>query len=148
MSLAKRLNESRSWKRISTGLRALRNRLLYLQLWLPVRRGKRLIRRYLKGQISLESLMFWPRLFLWEIAKYTIATIVGIALFHYVGNSLFGFYLLDGLSEIRNLHGPARYWSSLAGVSMAIACWSVGGTALYFLNLLCKWGQLYGAGGK
>jgi len=117
-------------------------------MWLPVRRGKRLILKYRKGQIAFESLLFWPRLFLWEVAKYTGATLTGVAIFHYAGRSLFDFYLLHGLAEIRNLHGPVLYWGLLVGVSIAIACWSVGGTAFYLVYLIWRWGRLYAAGGK
>ena len=92
--------------------------------------------------------MFWPGLFFWEVGKYILGTTAGIAVFQNAGHRFFGFDLLGGFREIRNLHGPFLYWSCLASLFLTMACWSVGGAAMYFLYLLWKWSRLYRAGDK
>lgn len=101
--------------------------------------------------LRFESLIFWPCHFVIEVAKYVFATATGIALFHYLGIWLFGFHLLAGLGEIRNLYLSSSvlfYWTLVAGLSVTIACWSVGGAALYLLYLVWRWGRLYTAAEK
>jgi hypothetical protein len=121
---------------------------MQLPLWLPVKRGRHLVRKFSKSEVSFGSVIFWPWLYLRFGVRHLAAFVAGVGLFWYVGRALFGFSLLDGTREIPNLHGPFRYWGLLITLSLAIACWSVGGTAMYLLFRVWKWSRVYAAGGK
>src|SRR5579872_2303504 len=149
MNSTKPLKGSRSWKRVSTGSRALANRLSQLRPLARLKKGRRLVQQYTDSQISLECLIFWPLYVLRVVSRHLLATAVGIGLLVYGEYVLFDVRLFNSLRELRmSHHGPIHYWSIFIGVSLAIAAWVVGGAATHLVYRLWKWSLLYDAGGK